>query len=72
MLALESKCSQAVWPGSSYGEHFSLGRWGTPNPFVLWLFSSCVEAQGTKTYLWRVEYSRWAHSQQLDPSGSHN
>lgn len=59
-----SQWSQAVWQGSSYGEHFSLVCWGTPDAFVLRLFSSCVKALRTKAYLWRVEYTQWAHSQQ--------
>lgn len=46
--------------------------WGTPDAFVLRLFSSCVKVQRTKTYLWRVEYTQWAHSQQLNPTGSHS
>lgn len=67
-----SQRSQAVCQGSSYGEHFSLVSWGTPDAFVLRLFSSCVKAPRTKAYLWRVEYTQWAQSQQLNPVGSHS
>lgn len=51
---------------------FSLVCRGTPDAFVLRLFSSCVKGLRTKTYLWRLEYTQWAYSQQLGPIGSHS
>lgn len=72
---------RSIWPGPNAPRlsgrvlhMLNISHWGAgvpPHAFVLWLFSSCVKAPRTKAYLWRAEYTRWALSQQLDPSGSH-
>lgn len=53
-----SECSQAFCHCSSYGEHFSLGCWGTPDAFVLRLFSSCVKSVEDKD----LSVEGWIHS----------
>lgn len=53
-----SECSQAFRHCSSYGEHFSLGCRGTPDAFVLRLFSSCVKSVEDKD----LSVEGWIHS----------